>query len=226
LSDERIARNMYRTLPDGEPARKFLASMLAGFYDLHGAPGFYTTTDAGGCWSIAGKSGLLIPVCDMHGYIRGLQVRIDDSSLDNGGRRYRWLSSRYKANGAGSGNWIHVTGDISSKTAFITEGPLKGDVASVLDNDALFVCVAGINSTNGLAGVIRSLGVSEAVIAADMDKVTIKQVRDGIDRIAKEVSQIGGVRVRSMDWDPRFKGVDDYYNARRLSGNTAWLGAA
>lgn len=217
LPDERIGVNMYRTLPKDGPERRFLAGMLAGFYDLSGIPGFCTGKD--GQWTIAGKGGLLIPVCDKDGYIQGMQVRLDDWDMEPGangaGRRYRWLSSRYSENGAGSAAWIHVTGDITSKTAYLTEGPLKGDVASFLGGDALFICVAGINATGGLADVIKSLGITELVIASDMDKEINPQVREGTERIAKAVSGIKGVRVFSLDWDARYKGIDDYYLALR-----------
>jgi len=202
----------YRTLPDDEPARRFLASMLAGFYDLRGVPGFYTGKD--GCWSVTGKGGLLIPVCGKDGYIQGLQVRLDDDNLESttGGnnRKYRWLSSRYKENGTRSESWIHVTGDISAETAYITEGPLKGDVASFLQNDALFVCIAGVNSTDGLESVIKALGVREVALAMDMDRFTNKQVREGFERIKETVSRIKGVKVRSLAWDVSYKGIDDY----------------
>jgi predicted RNA-binding Zn-ribbon protein involved in translation (DUF1610 family) len=213
LSDERIERNMYRTLPDGGASRRFLASMLSGFYDLPGIPGFYT--DKTGRWDIDGKGGLLIPVCDMQGYIQGLQVRLDDETMEDSGRRYRWLSSRYKDNGTKSGNWIHVTGDITSKTAFLTEGPLKGDVASFLANDDLFICIAGVNSMNGLNDVIKSLGVTGLTLALDMDRFTNKQVRDGYERIKKTVSRIFDVKTRELKWDANYKGIDDYYLACR-----------
>jgi len=213
LSDERIRMNMYRTLPEDEAVRRFLADMLAGFYDLSGIPGFYT--DKNGSWSITGKGGLLIPVCDNDGYIQGLQVRLDNAEQYDNGRRYRWLSSRYKENGTKSGAWIHITGDISSKTAYLTEGPLKGDVASFHDNDALFICIAGINATEGLCDTVRSLGVTEILLAADMDKVTNAQVRDGFDRIAKDLSRIRGLMVRPVNWNVCFKGIDDYYLVRR-----------
>jgi hypothetical protein len=213
LSEKRTAQNMYRTLPQNEAARRFLAGILSDFHDLSGIPGFYT--DKNGRWTIAGKSGLLIPVCDRDRYIQGLQVRLDDYAMGENGRRYRWLSSRYEENGTRSGNWIHVTGDISSKTAYLTEGPLKGDVASYHDNDALFICVAGINSTDGLKDVVKSLGVTELVLAPDMDKATNPQVREGIERISKIVGGIRGIRVRSFEWDVRYKGIDDYYLALR-----------
>jgi hypothetical protein len=132
-----------------------------------------------------------------------------------GSRRYRWLSSRHRDNGTKSGAWIHVAGDTSSKTAYLTEGPLKGDAASYHDGGALFICVAGINSIGGLSEVIRELGVTEVMLAADMDKVTNEQVRKGFENIAKVVSRLRGVRARPVNWNVCFKGVDDYYLARR-----------
>ena len=216
LSDERIAANMYRTLPKEEAPRRILAGMLADFHDLCGIPGFYT--DKRGRWTIFGKGGLLIPVCDKDGYIQGLQVRLDDDDMqksDNTGRRYRWLSSRHKDNGTKSSAWVHVTGDVSSKTAYLTEGPLKGDVASFHDNGALFICVAGINAINELEETVRTLGVTEVLLAADMDKVTNAQVRDAFDKIAKVILKQRGVSVRPVNWNVSFKGIDDYYLARR-----------
>ena len=213
LSDERIMRNMYKTLPKSNPARRFLAQMLADFYHLKGIPGFYTDKD--GKWNIAGKPGLLIPYFNKDGYIQGLQVRLDDEDLSEDKRRYRWLSSRYNENGTKSGTYIHVTGDITSKIAYFTEGGLKGDVASFLDNEALFVCVAGVNAIDGLAEVIKSLNITEIVIAADMDKVTNWRVRNAFENAAREISKIRGVRARSLDWNVSIKGIDDHHLMRR-----------
>ena len=67
LSEERIARNMYRSLPAGDKSRRFLAGMMADFHDLVGIPGFYV--DDGGYWNIAGYSGLLVPYRDKSGLI-------------------------------------------------------------------------------------------------------------------------------------------------------------
>lgn len=78
LSEERIAQNLYRSLPAGDRPRRFLAGMLADFHNLEGIPGFYV--DDGGYWNISGHSGLLVPYCDKDGYIQGMQVRLDDES--------------------------------------------------------------------------------------------------------------------------------------------------
>lgn len=210
LSDERIDRNMYRTLPGSERARLFLANMLADFYELDGIPGFYRNNM--GNWTIDGKPGLLIPFRDRDGYIQGIQIRLDDET--NPKRKYRWLASTRRKDGAKSGSWIHVTGDVSAKVAHITEGGLKGDVASFHDGEALFLCFAGVNAIDGLRETIESLDIEELVIAADMDKVTNWRVRNAFENIAKVVSKIPGVRVRAINWNPSHNGIDDYYMVR------------
>ena len=81
------------------------------------------------------------------GFIQGMKIRLDDDAA----RKYRWLSSRSSRmeNGTRSYSWIHVTGDTTQKRAYLTEGPLKGDIASYFANDALFVCLGGVNVHKG-----------------------------------------------------------------------------
>ena len=216
LSAERINRNMYRSLPESESARRFLAGILSDFYDLDGIPGFFKNNR--GEWTISGSSGLLIPFRDMHERIQGLQIRLDNES--NPKRKYRWFSSgqiRSGTNGTRSGSWIHVTGNIHSKIAYVTEGGLKGDVASFLDEDALFICFAGVNAIGGLKEVIQSLGVRELVIAGDMDRITNWRVRNGLNNIAKVVLSVRGVKARIGNWNAAFKGIDDYYKVRNIA---------
>ena len=129
LSEERIEQNMYRTLPMSSSARRFLAGILSDFHNLEGVPGFYVDR---GYWNILGHSGLLVPCRDRNGYIQGLQIRLDDETKPD--RKYRWLSSRGKAHGTRSYSYIHVTGNIHARTAYLTEGGLKGDVASFLED--------------------------------------------------------------------------------------------
>lgn len=213
LSEERITKNMYRSLPSGDQARRFLAGMMADFHDLTGIPGFYV--DNGGYWNISGHSGLLVPYRDKDGYIQGMQVRLDDENKPE--RKYRWLSSRTRNLGTRSLSWIHVTGNIHAKTAYLTEGGLKGDVASFLDNDALFICFAGVNAIGGLKETLAGLSLSEVVIALDMDKLMNWRVRDALEKIMELVTSIPGIRVRLMNWNATFKGVDDFYQARNYA---------
>ena len=125
LSDDRIDQNQYRSMPQTPEGRKLLASLLRDIgHDLQGIPGFRTSY---GEWTLSGPNGFLIPVLDKDGPIQGMKIRLDEGEP---GRKYRWLSSRNAPNGTRSYSWTHVTGNTASKRAYITEGPLKGDVAS------------------------------------------------------------------------------------------------
>lgn len=210
LSPERIQRNQYRSMPETEQGRRLIAGLLRSCgYDLEGLPGFRTFY---GDWTLSGPKGFLIPVRDKNGLIQGLKVRLD--ATDDPGRKYRWLSSRDLPGGTRSYSWVHVTGDTSKKRAFLTEGPLKGDVASFLSHNALFVCIGGVNAINGLKDTLVDLGVSEVVEAMDMDQMTNPHVRDAIKTIRKEVQQIRGIKYSKYTWNPAYKGVDDYLLSR------------
>ena len=210
LSEERIEQNMYRTLPMSSSARRFLAGILSDFHNLEGVPGFYVDR---GYWNILGHSGLLVPCRDRNGYIQGLQIRLDDETKPD--RKYRWLSSRGKAHGTRSYSYIHVTGNIHARTAYLTEGGLKGDVASFLDHDALFLCFAGVTAIAGLKDALQSMeNLEEVVVALDMDKLVNWRVRNALGKIMETVQSIPNLRVRLMNWNMTFKGVDDFYKAR------------
>ena len=92
----------------------------------------------------------------------------------------------------------------------LTEGPLKGDIASYFANNALFVCLGGVNAHKGLRETLLSLGVTEVMEAMDMDQFTNPQVRQAIGTLRREVQSIPGIRYYQCTWNPRFKGVDDY----------------
>lgn len=209
LSKERIQRNQYRSMPETERGRRLIAALLRSCgHDLLGLPGFRTYYQE---WTLSGPNGFLIPVRNKGGLIQGLKVRLDDSAPN---RKYRWLSSRGMPDGTRSYSWVHVTGDTSKKRAFLTEGPLKGDVASFLAHDALFVCIGGVNALNGLKDTLVDLGVTEVVEAMDMDQMTNEQVRKAVLALRREVQQIRGIKYSKYTWNPAYKGVDDYLLSR------------
>ena len=211
LSEERIEQNGYRSMPETPAQRRLLAKLVGSSYELLGIPGFYTRY---GQWTLAGPNGFLIPVRDKDGLIQGLKIRLDEADQPN--RKYRWLSSRGRSMSSGtrSYSWIHVTGDRTRKRAFLTEGPLKGDVASFLANDALFICTGGVNAIKGLREAIQALGVCEIVEAMDMDQMTNPQVRGAILAMRREVQKIPGIRYSKYSWNPAYNGVDDYFLSR------------
>lgn len=206
LSEERIRRNQYRSMPETEQGRRLLASLLRSQgHELLGLPGFRTYY---GDWTMSGPNGFLIPVRNEDGLIQGLKIRLDDEAVPN--RKYRWFSSRDMTGGTRSYSWVHITGDTTKKRAYLTEGPLKGDVASFLAKDALFVCIGGVNALGGLKDTIRDLGVTEVVEAMDMDQMTNPQVRKAVLALRREVQSIRGLKYMKYIWNPVYKGVDDY----------------
>ena len=210
LSEERIRENGYKSMPETERGRRLIADLLRSCgHELSGLPGFRTYY---GEWTLSGPNGFLIPVRNKDGLIQGLKIRLDDADAPN--RKYRWLSSRGLPNGTRSYSWVHVTGGRSRKRAFLTEGPLKGDVASFLAGGELFLCIGGVNALHGLTDTIRALGVREVVEAMDMDQMTNPNVRKAVLTMRKEVQKIPGIRYAKYTWNPAYKGVDDYLLSR------------
>lgn len=213
LSMERIRKNQYRSMPETDRSRKLLAELLrAGGHELLGLPGFRTYY---GEWTLSGPKGFLIPVRNKDGLIQGLKIRLDDE--DSPDRKYRWLSSRGLPDGTRSYSWIHVTGNTASKRAFITEGPLKGDAASFLAHDALFVCIGGVNAIHGLKDTLIDLGVREVIEAMDMDQMTNENVRRAVLAMRREIQTIPGIKYYKYSWNPAYKGVDDYLLSRKTA---------
>ena len=204
LSEERIQKNQYRSMPETERGRRLLAGLLRSQgHELLGLPGFRTYY---GDWTLHGPNGFLIPVRNRDGLIQGLKIRLDDDRK----RKYRWLSSRKMPNGTRSYSWVHVTGDTTRKRAYLTEGPLKGDVASFLAKNALFVCLGGVSALRGLKDTILDLGVTEVVEAMDTDQMTNKDVLKAILKMRQELKTVQGLKYTKYTWNPAYKGVDDY----------------
>jgi hypothetical protein len=206
LSEERVERNMYRSVPaDRRREREILDTLLAK-YNLLGVPGFYTQY---GTWRMYRMEGFFVPVCTPEGYIQGLQIRLDGEEH----RKYRWFSSRYYENGTRAVPWVHVTGNTDSQTAVITEGALKADAASSLSKDALFVAVPGIHCLGRLPDVLQSLGVSKVVEALDMDKHSNPHVAGAVKEIRRLVQDLG-LEYQPCNWNAAYKGIDDYLLSR------------
>ncbi len=214
LSEAVIKRNMYRTAPkEYSPLYNGILRHLAAAHDLSGIPGFYQRN---GRWRMAVKKGMFIPVCTQHGYIQGLQIRLD--SIEN--RKYRWFSSSNYNGGTRINPCIHVANWNNKSTVYITEGALKAETASYLMGDACVIGIAGVNCISGLAGLLNELGVREVIEAFDMDKLTNPHVAKAL-LMLKEIIRRAGVKYRSAKWNPTYKGIDDFYLALRRNNLTA-----
>lgn len=167
---EQIERNGYKSTP-AFGLKKLTEQLIKAGCVVKGVPGFYV--DGEGDWSInfhVRNSGFLVPVRNIEGLITGMQIRSDRPYK---GRKYIWLSSSDKNMGVTSGSPVHFVGKEGEEVVFVTEGPLKADLANALNNRT-FVAVAGVNLYGNLSLVIRRLkknGTKLCYEAYDMDKL-------------------------------------------------------
>ena len=209
LSDQAIVANSYRSLQDGKELRDKIAAQLSSRYDLNGVPGFYFRDNA---WRLCSYSGLLIPIRNVTGQIQGIQIRRENTKR----MKYVWLSSAGKPYGTAARSWIHVTGNCAQNTAVITEGPLKGDVASVLSGNALFICVPGVSAIKYLPDTLKNLHLTSVREAFDMDKLRNPQVVAARKRLRQVVADCG-LPCKTLIWSENYNGIDDYLAAKRIS---------
>ncbi|MDP9354965.1 MAG: DUF3854 domain-containing protein, partial [Chloroflexota bacterium] len=215
ITDEQIAARGYATLP--ATGRKEIAAQLLaefGAATMERIPGFrYWADNAGRRYpTLAGgrDGGLLVPVRDPEGRIAGYQVRRDNPPP--GTPRYRWLSSKDRDGGTGSGAPVHVArpvaGDSGSpRSVVITEGPIKADIAS--DHlGCVVVAVPGVTNRSGVLPALAKLDAFEGIIGYDRDAETKPQVMQARDALAADLAA-AGYRPLLAIWDDAYKGLDD-----------------
>ena len=210
LSFAHMQRFMYKSIPLDNVFRREVLDRLASKHDLMGIPGFYQ--DVHGTWQMYLKrcGGMFIPVCDKEGYIQGLQMRLD---VQENEKKFRWFSSNHFLNGTKAQPWIHVVGDVNSKYACLTEGPMKADIASVLSDGLLLIAVPGVNAINLLPEILRELRITKIYEALDMDKRSKFEVKQALIELKRTILSIG-IEYKSCIWNPKYKGIDDYYLAK------------
>ncbi len=209
LTTAQIYGKGYRTLPDN--SRIKIATKVAEKASLYKTPGFYMFK--GKKWCLAGPEGLLIPVRNFEGKIWGMQIRPD---RPKSGAKYCWLSSadrpdKKRPDGTGANSVYHVAkaGNSSTKV-WITEGPLKGDIASHIIEET-FVCVPGVNAwrKSDMVKDLVNYGVKEVIIAYDADVFSNLYVSKAADKLFKALREVG-IRTLFAVWSiNKGKGIDD-----------------
>ena len=170
FTEEQIEANRYKSTPV-YGYKKLTKRLIEEGCTVEGVPGFYRDKD--GEWTIyfnRKASGFMIPVKNPDGLITGVQIRLDHPY---DGRKYIWLSSVNFEGGTTSGSPVHFVGKPGDKTVFVTEGPLKGDLAHALSGRT-FLCVPGVNQSANLMPVLnemKELGTRFLYEAYDMDKL-------------------------------------------------------
>ena len=174
--------------------------------------------------------GLVVPVRDYEGRVRGLQVRRD--ATDEGANTAGFVSGR--EGGTGSGTPLHWTLAGIEGPLWLTEGPLKSDVAAALSGHR-FLAFAGTHPGQGrrLVDELEQAGhplSRPLVLAVDADWRENANVRRGFVAIARALDR-AGYRVLVATWAPELgKGIDDALQRRedrrgrvpRTRGNVHW----
>jgi hypothetical protein len=166
--------------------------------------------------SLAGSPGLAIPIRNADDQIIGLQIMPDDRQP--GGAKYLWLSSSHYG-GAKPGTPVHVArpkdGGRKSGRVWLTEGPLKADIACELLGE-IVIAVPGVNALAELIPTLTRLlelgDLVELVIALDSDWHTNEKVAKARHLVAERSAALG-IPVWLADWDTACKGLDDLLQA-------------
>ncbi len=170
FTKEQIEENGYKSTPVFG-FKSLTKKLIEAGCTVKGVPGFYQ--EKSGEWTVhfsKKSSGFLVPIRDIDGLIAGAQIRLD---TPRDGGKYIWLSSVNYHMGTSSGSPVHLAGDMESKTVFVTEGPLKGDLAHALSGRT-FLCVPGVNQYANLMPALKQmkmLGTTTVYEAYDMDKL-------------------------------------------------------
>ena len=241
LTTEQIKKNCYRSMPSDLKA--IAVKLLRMGCTLENVPGFYK--DKTGEWTIMFTGpGILIPQRNSRGQIQGFQIRLDQTLPD--GPRYISLSSRDRDGGAPAHAYVHFRlGARGIGEVVLTEGALKADVICALSGYSV-ISVPGVNSQKYLPGAFRTLlsrGMKKIRIAYDMDSDTNEHVQAAKDKLVATLNatcthcgtivradkrdlivdgrcpRCGkriGLSHSTMRWDPAYKGLDDYLNAKRI----------
>jgi hypothetical protein len=203
----------YGVLRNGPGRARLCREIHAGdMQSLAGVPGFYAKPGDDGrpYWSLAGRSGLLIPCRDPKGRIRVLRLRPDEPG---DGGKYRWLSSAGRPGGTGSGVHCHIARPLSDKTrdpaVWITEGELKADLAAERLG-AVVVSVPGVDCWPSALPDLEELvpGGGTVVLALDADWSDNLSVGNALWHLALACRALGyGTEVAT--WNVKYKGLDD-----------------
>ena len=145
------------------------------------------------------------------GRMQGIQIRRDSAER----MKYVWLSGAGRPCGTPARSWVHVTGNRAKATAVITEGPLKGDAASALSGDTLFLCVPGVSAIKYLPETLKNLHLTAVCEAFDMDKLRNPQVAAARKRLRQMIVDCG-LPCRTLLWNETCNGIDDYLAAQKI----------
>ena len=243
LTDEDIEKGMYKSTPRRKKAVE-LAVQTIQLIDTRpsavsdwaksaehgsGIPGLYFKN---GMPHIAfSGAGYFVPILNKDGLISAMQIRLRNPK---GKQKYIYLSSSNEKTGCAvtGTELIHFAGfrkDSVPKVVWLTEGPLKADIASKYSGRPV-IALIGVNNTSQLPetfSYLKARGTQSIGIAIDMDRQTNKNVEkayknilkiaenSGFEledsrRVASATIASGGCVCIPLKWSSEYKGIDDY----------------
>lgn len=161
------------------------------------------------------------------------------------GKRYFWLSSANKLNGTGPGNPapVHISVPTSqlvnwqsghalkTRTAWLGEGPLKGDIAADLilelydeleleDIGTTILSLPGVGSWRLAIPILEEMGIEQVNICFDMDAISNPYVKKHLMEAAKELKG-RGFKGNLVIWSEKEEapGIDDLLLKRTILPN-------
>jgi hypothetical protein len=210
LSDSEIEGRGYRTL-FGQGRARLVRDLVERFgHSVLQVPGFVVRQRDGRRYvTLAGQSGLLVPVRDIAGRIIALKVRRDNPGDE---QRYCYISSA-KYGGPSSGAPVHVPAGVQApaETVRVTEGELKADAAFVLSGLPT-ISVPGATTWRPCLHVLKGLACKTVRLAFDADAPEKPQVAQALAGCAKALAA-EGFAIELEQWPKEHKGIDDFLAA-------------
>lgn len=229
LEDKHMENLLARGLKPKDIEQFRLKSLSSEGNSLIMAPGRLDTEDVAGFYTMKGKRyvntdshGILIPYLDLYGRIAMMELR-----MFNAKKRYQRFSSgkpsekNRRTECTKSVSAVHHIGIDPQKPpekVYLTEGALKSYVAHALSGKP-FIAISGVNNPKGLADALtelKTIGVNTIVLAFDMDSYSNINVEKGLNN-AKKIIHDAGLHLKTMTWNPKYKGIDDLLWAEKQS---------
>lgn len=211
LDEDTIETRQYKSTVGWESSRGVCVSLLKEGYKLEGIPGFFK--DRYGNWVFMTLPGFFISSQDKEGRIQGFQIRVDDQyRKEKDTAKYLSFSSSGKPEGCSCGALIHVAvpegKDLQNSTVWVTEGPLKADIASRYTGMP-FLGVPGVSVYKQAAEYAAQLDIHHTAVAYDMDIRKNPHVAKAEKSLVQEL-WAKGIKAVPVNWDEgRGKGIDD-----------------
>jgi hypothetical protein len=220
LSDDEIKLRGYRTLAGS--GRSKIAKNIVGQFGAdvcRRVPGFFMKQgDRKAYWTLAGASGIIVPLRDALGRIIALKTRADKPG---DGPKYSYLTSSGRAGAVQDGPspmpTVHLPVHSSSspqnspqsiKIVRLTEGELKADIATVLSRH-LTIAIPGVSTWRPALPVLRKLAPEKVLLSFDADARKNYNVARALQNTTIAL-QTEGFDVEIETWSEEWgKGIDD-----------------